>query len=186
MSRNGGRQPTRRRADSEGTIVGSTILATLRDQFSDLADAQQFTRFIVRLILAVLLGAAIGFERERHRRAAGLRTHMLIALGVALVVIAAEQSGATPADLSRVLQGVLAGIGFLGAGAILKQGEPEHVKGLTTAASVWATAGIAIAAGLGRASTAIVATIIALLILSLLVPFEQRMRSKPRDGEPPA
>src|SRR6266513_2051762 len=165
------------------TIVGSTILATLRDQFSDLADTQQFTRFIVRLILAVLLGAVIGFERERHRRAAGLRTHMLIALGVALVVVAAEQSAMAIADTSRVLQGILAGIGFLGAGAILKQGEPEHVRGLTTAASVWATAAIAIAAGLGRATTAIFATIIALIILTLLVRFEQRMRSKPRDDE---
>ena len=118
--------------------MGSTILATLRDQFSDLADTQQFARFIVRLILAVLLGAAIGFERERHRRAAGLRTHMLIALGVAVVVIAAEQSGATAADLSRVLQGVLAGIGFLGAGAILKR--EGKVLGIATAASIWSTA----------------------------------------------
>lgn len=165
--------------------MGASLLDTLRDQFSDLGDTAQFTRFIVRLILAVLLGAVIGFERERHRRAAGLRTHMLIALGVALVVIAAEQSGATSADLSRVLQGVLAGIGFLGAGTILKQDESEHVKGLTTAASVWATAAIAMAAGLGRVSTAIVATIIALIVLSLLVPFERRMRSKPREGETP-
>ena len=72
--------------------MGSTILATLRDQFSDLSDAPEFTRFVVRLLLAVILGAAIGYERERRRRAAGLRTHMLIALGVALVVIAAERS----------------------------------------------------------------------------------------------
>ena len=158
-------------------------MSALRDQFADLGDGALFARYIFRLILAVLLGAAIGFERERHKRAAGLRTHMLIALGVALVVIAAEQSGATPSDLSRVLQGVLAGIGFLGAGSILKQDEAEHVKGLTTAASVWATAAISMAAGLGRASTAIVATIIALIVLALLVPFERKMRSKPRDGE---
>jgi putative Mg2+ transporter-C (MgtC) family protein len=163
--------------------VWASILAALRDEFSDLADASQFTHVVVRLLLAVLLGAAIGYERERHRRAAGLRTHMLIALGVALVVVAAEQSSMLISDTSRVLQGILAGIGFLGAGAILKQGEPEHVRGLTTAASVWATAAIAIAAGLGRATTAIFATIIALIILSLLVPFEQRMRSKPSDGE---
>jgi len=161
----------------------SSILSTLRDQFADLGDGAQLARFLFRLILAVLLGATIGFERERHRRAAGLRTHMLIALGVAVVVIAAEQSGATSSDLSRVLQGVLAGIGFLGAGSILKQDESEHVKGLTTAASVWATAAISMAAGLGRASTAIVATIIALIVLWLLVPFERRMRSKPRDDE---
>jgi len=164
--------------------VGSTILATLRDQFSDLSDAPEFTRFVVRLLLAVILGAAIGYERERRRRAAGLRTHMLIALGVALVVIAAERSAFAPTDLSRVLQGVLAGIGFLGAGAILKRGESEQVKGLTTAASVWATSAIAISAGLGRATMAIIATIIALLILAVLSPLERRMRTKPARDEP--
>ena len=164
--------------------MGSTILATLRDQFSDLSDAPEFTRFVVRLLLAVILGAAIGYERERRRRAAGLRTHMLIALGVALVVIAAERSAFAPTDLSRVLQGVLAGIGFLGAGAILKRGESEQVKGLTTAASVWATSAIAIAAGLGRATMAIIATIIALLILAVLSPLERRMRTKPSRDEP--
>ena len=164
--------------------MGSTILATLRDQFSDLSDAPEFTRFVVRLLLAVILGAAIGYERERRRRAAGLRTHMLIALGVALVVIAAERSAFAPTDLSRVLQGVLAGIGFLGAGAILKRGESEQVKGLTTAASVWATSAIAISAGLGRATMAIIATIIALLILAVLSPIERRMRTKPARDEP--
>jgi len=164
--------------------VGSTILATIGEQFSDIADAPQFTRFVVRLVLAVILGAAIGYERERRRRAAGLRTHMLIALGVASVVIAAEQAGLEPSDLSRVLQGILAGIGFLGAGAILKQGETEHIKGLTTAASVWATSAIAIAAALGRAATAVIATIIALVILAVLAPLERRMRTKTPD-EPP-
>ena len=109
---------------------------------------------------------------------------MLIALGVALVVIAAERSAFAPTDLSRVLQGVLAGIGFLGAGAILKRGESEQVKGLTTAASVWATSAIAIAAGLGRATMAIIATIIALLILAVLSPLERRMRTKPSRDEP--
>ncbi|HEY3177752.1 MAG TPA: MgtC/SapB family protein [Casimicrobiaceae bacterium] len=161
----------------------ASILATLRDEFSDLGDASQFTRVVIRLLLAVVLAAVIGYERERHRRAAGLRTHMLIALGVALVVVAAEQSAIPIADTSRVLQGILAGIGFLGAGAILKQGEPEHIRGLTTAASVWATAAIAIAAGLGRAMTAVFATIIALIILTLLVRFEQRMRTKPGGDE---
>ena len=164
--------------------MGSTIWTTIRDQFADLGDAAKFTTSIFRLLLAVMLGGAIGFERERRHRAAGLRTHMLIALGVALVIIAAEQSGLEPTDLSRVLQGILAGIGFLGAGAILKRGEPEHVKGLTTAASVWATSAIACAAGLGRATTAIVATIIALLILGLLVRVEEQMRSKPRGDDP--
>jgi putative Mg2+ transporter-C (MgtC) family protein len=177
------RRQARNSFGAGSTIVWASILAALRDEFSDFGDASQFTRVVVRLLLAVLLGAAIGYERERHRRAAGLRTHMLIALGVALAVVAAEQSAMAIADTSRVLQGILAGIGFLGAGAILKQGEPEHIRGLTTAASVWATAAIAMAAGLGRVTTAIFATIIALIILSLLGRFERRMHLKPSDDE---
>ena len=99
---------------------------------------------------------------------------MLVALGVALPVVAATQSGFASEDVSRVLQGILAGIGFLGAGAIIKQSENENVKGLTTAASIWATAAIAVAAGLGREATAILATVIAVTILSLLLRLEQR------------
>ena len=155
--------------------MGSTIIATLHDEFSELGNGAQLTRFAFRMLLAVALAGIVGYERERRGRAAGLRTHMLIALGVVVVVIAAEQATIPIPDMSRVLQGILAGIGFLGAGAILKHAEPEHehVRGLTTAASVWATAGIAIAAGLGRAMTAIFATIIALLILALLGRIER-------------
>ena len=155
----------------------STLIATLQHEFSELANAAHLTQFVVRMFVAVALGGVIGFERERRGRAAGLRTHMLIALGVVVVVIAAEQAAIPTPDMSRVLQGILAGIGFLGAGAILKHGEPEHehVRGLTTAASVWATAGIAIAAGLGRAGTAILATIVAVVILAVVGRIERRV-----------
>ena len=157
--------------------MSSTVLATLQREFSDLANTAQLTQFLVRMLVAVALAAVIGFERERRGRAAGLRTHMLIALGVVVVVIAAEQATIPTPDMSRVLQGILAGIGFLGAGAILKHGDPEHehVRGLTTAASVWATAGIAIAAGLGRPGTAILATIVAVVILAVLGRIERRV-----------
>ena len=88
--------------------------------------------------------------------------------------------------MSRVLQGILAGIGFLGAGAIIKQSENENVKGLTTAASIWATAAIAVAAGLGREATAILATVIAVAILSLLLRLERRaMPRSSKDGDAP-
>ena len=152
-----------------------SILATLRNEFADLSDPEQLTRISVRLVVSIALAAVLGYERERRGSTAGLRTHMLVALGVALVVVSAEQSGMEPADMSRVLQGLLAGIGFLGAGAILKQSDREHVRGLTTAASIWATAAIATAAGLGREATAVLATVLAYLILSLLLRVERRI-----------
>jgi putative Mg2+ transporter-C (MgtC) family protein len=161
-----------------------SVLATLRDEFSDLADPAQLTRVITRLLLAMALGACVGYERERRGSTAGLRTHMLVALGVALIVVSAQGSGMESTEMSRVLQGIFAGIGFLGAGAIIKQSEKEHVKGLTTAASIWATAAIAAAVGLGRETTAILATVFALVILSLLLRLERRMDSEaPNDAE---
>jgi putative Mg2+ transporter-C (MgtC) family protein len=161
------------------------VSQTLREEFSDLADPVHLTRVIARLLLAVALGACLGYERERRGSTAGLRTHMLVALGVALLVVAAAQSGLSQADLSRVLQGILAGIGFLGAGAIIKQSETEHVKGLTTAASMWATAALAGGAGLGRDATALLATCLALVILSLLRRLEHRKHAELHDDHAP-
>jgi putative Mg2+ transporter-C (MgtC) family protein len=158
--------------------VWQSLWETLRDEFADLSDPVQFTRIAVRLLVAIALGAIIGYERELHRKTAGLRTHMLVALGVALVIVSAEQSGVEPADMTRVLQGLFAGIGFLGAGAILKLEEKDRIKGLTTAASIWATAAIAAAAGLGRQATAVFATLLAYVILSLLLRLEQRLDRK--------
>jgi putative Mg2+ transporter-C (MgtC) family protein len=151
-----------------------SIVSTLRDEFADLSDPAQVTRVAVRLLVAIALGAVVGYERERHGKTAGLRTHMLVALGVALLIVSAEQSGVQPADMTRVLQGVFAGIGFLGAGAILKLDEKERIQGLTTAASIWATAAIAAAVGLGREATAILATALVYIILSVLLRLERK------------
>jgi putative Mg2+ transporter-C (MgtC) family protein len=148
------------------------VLDTLAQEFSDLSDVADFTRVCSRFVLALVLAGAIGFEREVSGHSAGLRTHMMVALGVVLVVVAADQSDI---DVSRVLQGILSGIGFLGAGAILKETEREEVKGLTTAASIWATAAIAAAAGLGREATAILATVLALIILAVLRRYGERL-----------
>ena len=98
---------------------------------------------------------------------------MLVALGAALFVIVPQQAGMGVEDPSRVLQGIIAGIGFLGAGAIIKLSGKEEIKGLTTAASIWATAAIGIAAGMGREMTAILSTILALVILAALPRIEQ-------------
>ncbi len=158
------------------------VLQTILHEFSDIPDAEQATRVALRLTVAVLLGAAIGYERERRDSAAGLRTHMLVALGAALFVLVPEQAGMAQGDMSRVLQGVIAGVGFLGAGAVLKMSRNAEVRGLTTAAGIWATAAIGVTVGLGREATALMATVMVVLILSVLYRLERYIT---RDGDQP-
>lgn len=141
---------------------------TVGAEFSDVADIEQITRLLVRLLLAALLGGVLGYEREHKGKAAGVRTHMLVAMGAALFVLVPQQGGMLLADMSRVIQGIVAGIGFLGAGAIIKNHSEENVQGLTTAAGVWMTAAIGIACGLGRESTAVLGTLLALAVLALV------------------
>lgn len=144
--------------------IGSTLAA----EFAGAGDPEQLTRLLLRLALAAGLGGLLGYEREQHGKAAGLRTHMLVAMGAALFVLVPQQAGMTVADMSRVIQGVVAGIGFLGAGAIVKSRSEEQIQGLTTAAGVWMTAAIGIACGLGREVTAVISTLLALAVLGLL------------------
>ena len=147
------------------------IGTTLQEEFSDLPSIPQVVRVFVRLFLAAILGGALGFEREQKGKSAGIRTHMLVALGSALFVFIPEQLGMHVADISRVLQGVIAGVGFLGAGTIIKGKEEENVKGLTTAAGIWLTAAIGVATGMGREATAVLSTVLALIILALVPKF---------------
>ena len=151
------------------------ITETLVAEFSDLPDAAQVTRIVLRLSIAALLGGILGYERERQGKAAGVRTHMLVSLGAALFVLVPQQAGVSGADMTRVIQGVVAGVGFLGAGAIIKGGAEESVKGLTTAAGIWLTAAIGIACGLGREATAVLSALFAFGILAL-VPRLARFR----------
>ena len=144
------------------------IANTLRDEFSDLPDVGRATLIVLRLSVAAILGGALGFEREQKGKAAGLRTHMLVALGAALFVLIPQQAGVSDADLTRVLQGLVAGVGFLGAGSIIKGGGEEEVKGLTTAAGIWLTAAIGVAAGTGREATAVLSTLLTLVILAMV------------------
>jgi putative Mg2+ transporter-C (MgtC) family protein len=136
-------------------------------EFSDVPDAAQATRLVLRLLVAGLMGALIGYDRERKSSPAGFRTHILVALGAALFVIVPVQAGFSNDEISRVVQGLVAGIGFLGAGAILKQDTSMTVRGLTTAASIWLTAAIGIAAGVGQLLTALIATAFGLLVLNV-------------------
>ncbi|TEA79469.1 MgtC/SapB family protein [Allopusillimonas ginsengisoli] len=146
----------------------ASIWQTVVSEFSDIADISEATIIVLRLTLAVVLGAAIGYERERQGKDAGLRTHMLVSLGAALFVLVPVASGMQAAEVSRVMQGIIAGIGFLGAGAILKQEKNQEVKGLTTAASIWVAAAVGISAGYGREATAVASTLVALFVLSVL------------------
>jgi putative Mg2+ transporter-C (MgtC) family protein len=144
------------------------VWSTVREEFTDIGDGAGIVRIVVRLLVAVVLGGVLGWERESVGAPAGLRTHMLVSLGSALFVLIPLQAGMKMDDLSRVLQGVTAGIGFLGAGAILKQRDRSDVRGLTTAASIWLTAALGVAAGMGREATALLSTLFALVILAML------------------
>jgi len=155
-----------------------TVLATVQAEFSDLFDAERLTRLTLRMSVALLLGAVIGWDRERNDAEAGLRTHMLVALGAALFVLVPAEAGMSSDGLSRVVQGVVSGIGFLGAGAVLKDTGEGRIHGLTTAASIWATAAVGIAAGMGRESTALLATLFVLLVLVALRRLGRRIRER--------
>lgn len=134
-------------------------------------DLGQQLEIALRLVIASLLGAAIGFEREIHAHPAGMRTHLLVSLGSAafsvlsifFFVSPAAPNGSLPTDPSRIAAQIVSGIGFLGAGAIIKYG--TSVRGLTTAASLWATAAVGMAAGAGALLVAGITT--ALIVLSL-------------------
>jgi putative Mg2+ transporter-C (MgtC) family protein len=137
-------------------------------------DAAQATRIFFRVVAATLLGAVVGYERERTGKSAGLRTHMLVSLASALFVIAPIEAGATSSDVSRIIQGVATGIGFVGAGAIIKLTDERQVMGLTTAAGIWMTAAIGLAAGLGRYGLAVMSIVLAWVILAILARFEPK------------
>ena len=144
------------------------IWNTVLSEFSDIPDATQITRITLRLLVAAALGGLLGYERESQGKSAGVRTHMLAAIGAALFVLIPQQAGASTADLTRVLQGLIAGVGFLGAGAIILGTKQVETQGLTTAAGIWVTAAIGAAAGMGRESTAVLSTLVALFVLSVV------------------
>jgi putative Mg2+ transporter-C (MgtC) family protein len=141
---------------------------------SGLPDARQLVHVLIRLVAATLLGALVGFQRERAGKPAGLRTHMLVTLGTAVFVMACSGVGMSLEGQSRVIQGIVTGIGFIGAGSILKLNEERDIQGLTTAAGVWMTAAVGVAVGLGSLGVALLSTLFTLIILSLASRFEQR------------
>ena len=142
-------------------------------------DMATATEVATRLVVATLIGSGVGLDRELRHKPAGLKTHALVALGAALTTVV----GAAIADIqhpdisvvSRVIQGIIAGVGFLGGGAILKSND-EMVRGLTTAASIWLVAAMGIACGAGEFGAALIAVVIALVVLVLFNAIEKRLR----------
>ena len=136
---------------------------------------------ILRLGAATLIGGALGLNRELHNKPTGVRTLGLVSLGSALAVLAV--AGDPQADLSRVIQGVITGIGFLGAGVILHRPTDSKVHGLTTAATIWVTAGFGVLCGIAAWRIAFVAVVLVVLLLTVGGPFEKWCRRQLDDDK---
>ena len=128
---------------------------------------------IVRVIVAAFLGGLVGIQREKAGKPAGVRTHMLVCLGTAVVVLASAGMGMNLDGQSRVIQGIVTGIGFIGAGSILKVGEGD-IRGLTTAAGLWMTAAIGVACGGGEIGIALISAVLTVIVLALAGVLERR------------
>jgi putative Mg2+ transporter-C (MgtC) family protein len=134
----------------------------------------EFWEDLTRIGAAALLGGALGLEREWKGHWAGLRTHMMVAMGCAIFVIGGTAVAGDQGDaVTRVIQGIASGIGFLGAGTILKLDQKQEIKGLTTASSIWLAAALGTAAGLAQYALSIAAAIISLFVLGVLGPVEK-------------
>ncbi|HEY2800941.1 MAG TPA: MgtC/SapB family protein [Chthoniobacterales bacterium] len=153
----------------------------LEELTGGIPDWTQFERVVIRLVAAMVVGAVVGFQRERAGKSAGLRTHMLVAMGSALFVLEGERAMMSMSDLSRVIQGLATGIGFIGAGAILKESAERKIEGLTTASGIWMTAAAGAAAGLGRVGLALLSVVLAWVILAFVGAIEPHIaKAKPR------
>jgi putative Mg2+ transporter-C (MgtC) family protein len=145
------------------------MLELLRQEITGgLADWTQFARVVIRLLAAMVVGGIIGYQREQAGKSAGLRTHMLVSLGMTVFVLASAGGGLSAEGVSRVIQGLATGIGFIGAGAILKLRDEHQIEGLTTSAGIWATAAVGVAVGLGQLGLALMSVVLALLALSFI------------------
>jgi putative Mg2+ transporter-C (MgtC) family protein len=142
---------------------------------ASLPTGQETVRVLVRLLAALLAGGIIGLQREASGKAAGLRTHMLVCAGTTLFVLTAVGADMQEDAISRIVQGLATGIGFLGAGAILKVETVHQIKGLTTAAGIWMTAALGVAIGFGQLGTAAIGTLLAWLVLAVLIKVDKRI-----------
>lgn len=141
---------------------------------------------LLPLALALVLGGLVGIERLLHTQTTGVRTHMLVSMGSACFVLAAREAFSGQDDqLARIVQGVASGIGFIGAGTILKLSQPAEIRGLTTAATVWLSSSVGVSCGLRAFHVAIWSTVLAIVVLAILRPYERSFESglaKRRNG----
>jgi putative Mg2+ transporter-C (MgtC) family protein len=143
-----------------------------------------------RLLLATALGAVIGVNRELRHKPAGLRTHALVALGAGLLTIiglalTAFGGSGDPSAISRLIQGIVTGVGFIGGGVILRRDDSKGIHGLSTAASIWIVAAAGVAAGCGLWRSALITVSLALLILVAGGTVDRALHRAPGGGEPP-
>jgi putative Mg2+ transporter-C (MgtC) family protein len=157
--------------------LGAALWQELASGFPGSAE---MASIVVRLLVAIVLGGVLGLQRAHVNKAAGMRTHMLVALGAAIVVLVPHLTGMSSADSSRVIQGILTGIGFLGGGVILKMSAQHQIVGITIAATIWHTATIGIATGTGRLGLAIVGTTLAYIFLTVFGWLEREMLGEKR------
>ena len=144
------------------------------EEFLNLPELAHFVRVALRLAAAAVLGGLVGAEREWVGKAAGLRTHMLVALGAAVFVLAPSEGGLGEGDIGRIIQGIAAGIGFIGAGTILKRTDRNEIKGLTTAAGIWLTAAVGVAAAVAPLWLPALGVACAVVILYALAAIERK------------
>lgn len=150
----------------------------LADLATTMPDLRELVRMLVRLLAALAVGALIGYEREKRGKAAGLRTHMLVSMGTTLFVVATIEGGMQEDATSRVIQGIVTGIGFLGAGVIMKIHESRQIRGLTTAAGIWMTAAASVAIGLGQIGLGLIAAGMAWVVLAIMDRFEPEPKAE--------
>ena len=142
-----------------------------------------FSEIIFRLLVAVLIGCVIGLDRNLHGKPTGVKTLGLVALGASLITMASmdfsfAHGSYDSAAVSRTIQGIITGIGFLGAGVITHDQKSDHVRGLTTAASIWVTAAMGIVCGIGSWKIASVALVIVLVLFIVGRPLEKRLHRR--------
>lgn len=135
-------------------------------------------RVLVRLFAAILLGGLIGLQPLRATKPSGLRTHTLVCLGTTVVLLSCSAAGLSVEGASRAIQGIMTGIGFIGAGSILKLSEDHLVAGLTASTRIWTTAAVGIAMGLGHVGIALITAVLVILVLAVFRGLERRIEKR--------
>jgi putative Mg2+ transporter-C (MgtC) family protein len=145
-----------------------------------LTNDDQLLRVFFRLFAATLLGGLIGLQRVNAKKPAGLRTHILVCLGTTVILLSCSSAALSPEGVSRVIQGIVTGIGFIGAGSILKLSEEHLIHGLTVSVRIWTTAAVGIAIGLGQIGIALITAVLTILVLAVLAALDRRIEKYPQ------